>query len=78
MNNMQENRNLPDLGATAKTISGMGEAIVDKVNKGLENVMNNVPTQITTSDLVRISSCYKNWISKLIQSKVTNMRGPFY
>ena len=54
MNNMQENQNIPDLGEAAKTIGGLGEAIVDQSKKVFEDVMNNVPTQITTSDQVRI------------------------
>lgn len=53
-NNMQENQNIPDLGEAAKTIGGFGEAIVDQSKKVIEDVMNNVPTQITTSDQVRI------------------------
>jgi len=47
---MQENQNIPDLGEAAKTIGGLGEAIVDQSKKVFEDVMNNVPTQITTSD----------------------------
>ena len=72
MNNMQENQNLPDLGQAAKTIGGLGEAIVDQSKKTLEDIVNNVPTQITTSDQVReyFVCLYliwgnKNWIRSI-------------